>query len=170
MASLQSKSTFSFKYHLTGEAWPACFQKFHFWCPEGVVAPANWISKVKIAQKSKLLYGDMGKDLSTFNLAAPRSVATQQTVYVVAPTLQLLTISLAKPFLSDTTWQARHGQLAEQFYLFIQTPLDRRGMASCPRSVPTQQTVYVVAPTLQLLTISCKLNFENSFLDILKWL
>jgi len=38
--------------------------------------------------------------------------------------LQLLTISLAKPFLSNTTWQARHGQLAEQFYLFIQTPLD----------------------------------------------
>ena len=24
MASLQSKSTFSFKHHLTGEAWPAC--------------------------------------------------------------------------------------------------------------------------------------------------
>jgi len=62
--------------------------------------------------------------------AAPRSVPTQQTVYVVAPALQLLTISLAKPFLSNTTWQARHGQLAEQFYLFIQTPLDRRGMAS----------------------------------------
>ena len=35
--------------------------------------------------------------------AAPRSVPTQQTVYVVAPTLQLLTISLAKPFLSNTT-------------------------------------------------------------------
>ena len=34
------------------------------------------------------------------------------------------------PFLSNTTWEARHGQLAEQFYLFIQTPLDRRGMAS----------------------------------------
>ena len=59
--------------------------------------------------------------------------------------LQLLTISLAKPFLSNTTRQARHGQLAEQFYLFIQTPLDRRGMASlqsnstfslCPPSKP----------------------------------
>ena len=35
--------------------------------------------------------------------AAPRSVPTQQTVYVVAPTLQLLTISPAKPFLSNTT-------------------------------------------------------------------
>ena len=35
--------------------------------------------------------------------AAPWSVPTQQTVYVVAPTLQLLTISLAKPFLSNTT-------------------------------------------------------------------
>ena len=35
--------------------------------------------------------------------AAPRSVPTQQSVYVVAPTLQLLTISLAKPFLSNTT-------------------------------------------------------------------
>ena len=34
------------------------------------------------------------------------------------------------PFHSNTTWQARHGQLAEQFYVFIQTPLDRRGMAS----------------------------------------
>ena len=34
---------------------------------------------------------------------APRSVPTQQTVCVVAPTLQLLTISLAKPFLSNTT-------------------------------------------------------------------
>ena len=45
-------------------------------------------------------------------------------------TWQLLTISLAKPFLSNTTWQARHGQFAEQFYLFIQTPLDRWGMAS----------------------------------------
>ena len=44
--------------------------------------------------------------------------------------LQLLTISLAKPFLSNTTRQARHGQLAEQIYLFNQTPLDRRGMAS----------------------------------------
>ena len=35
--------------------------------------------------------------------AAPRSVPTQQTVYIVAPTLQLLTIFLAKPFLSNTT-------------------------------------------------------------------
>ena len=35
--------------------------------------------------------------------AAPRSGPTQQTVYVVAPTMQLLTISLAKPFLSNTT-------------------------------------------------------------------
>ena len=35
--------------------------------------------------------------------AAPRSVPTQQTVYLVAPTFQLLTISLAKPFLSNTT-------------------------------------------------------------------
>ena len=34
--------------------------------------------------------------------AVPRSVPTQQTEYVVAPTLQLLTISLAKPFLSNT--------------------------------------------------------------------
>ena len=39
-----------------------------------------------------------------------------------------------------------HGQLAEQFYLLIQTPLDRRAGAA-PRSVPTQQTVYIVAPT-----------------------
>ena len=31
---------------------------------------------------------------------------------------------------ANTTWQARHGQFAEQLYLFIQTPLDRRGMAS----------------------------------------
>ena len=38
--------------------------------------------------------------------AAPLSVPTQQTVYVVAP------------------------KLAEQFYLFIQTPLDRRCMVS----------------------------------------
>ena len=37
--------------------------------------------------------------------ASPRSVPTQQTVHVVAPTLQLLTISLAKfkRFLSNTT-------------------------------------------------------------------
>ena len=35
--------------------------------------------------------------------AGPRSVSTQQTVYIVAPTLQLLAISLAKPFLSNTT-------------------------------------------------------------------
>ena len=42
--------------------------------------------------------------------AAPWSVPTQQTVYVVAPTLQLLTSSLAKPFLSNT--------------------IDRQGMAS----------------------------------------
>ena len=33
------------------------------------------------------------------------------------------------PFHSNTTQQTRHGQLAEQFYLFIQTPLDRQGMA-----------------------------------------
>ena len=32
-------------------------------------------------------------------LPLDQSVSTQQTVYVVAPTLQLLTISLAKPFL-----------------------------------------------------------------------
>ena len=36
-------------------------------------------------------------------VAASQSVPTQQTVYVVAPTLHLLTISLAKPFLSNTT-------------------------------------------------------------------
>ena len=35
--------------------------------------------------------------------AAPQSVPTQQTVYIVAPTLQLQTFSLAKPFLSNTT-------------------------------------------------------------------
>ena len=35
--------------------------------------------------------------------AAPRSVPTQQTIYVVAPTLQLLTIYLAKSFLSNIT-------------------------------------------------------------------
>ena len=62
MASLQSNSTFSFKHHLTGKAWPAY-----------------------------------------------RAIL---------------------PFHSNTTRQTRHGQLAEQFYLFIQTPLNRRGMAS----------------------------------------
>ena len=31
-----------------------------------------------------------------------------------------------RPFHSNTTLQARHGQLAEQFSLFIQTPLVRR--------------------------------------------
>ena len=55
MTSLQSNSTFSFKHHLTGEAWPAC-----------------------------------------------RAIL---------------------PFHSNTTRQARHDQLAEQFYLFIKTPL-----------------------------------------------
>ena len=59
--------------------------------------------KIEIARKSKLLYGDLGNNLSVVNLAAPRSVPTQQTVYVVAPTLQLLTISLAKPLHSNTT-------------------------------------------------------------------
>ena len=34
------------------------------------------------------------------------------------------------PLPDETSTTARHGQLAEQFYLFIQTPLDRRGMAS----------------------------------------
>ena len=55
--------------------------------------------KIEIARKSKLLYGDLGNNLSVVNLAAPRSVPTQQTVYVVtvAPTLQFLTISLARP-------------------------------------------------------------------------
>ena len=67
--------------------------------------------------------------------AAPRSVPTQQTVYVVAPTLQLLTISLAKPFVSNTT----------QFSLFIQTPLQLTGQAW-----PACRAIL----TLQLLTIS----------------
>ena len=76
MASLQSNSTFSFKHHLTGKAWPAC-----------------------------------------------------RAIFIQTPL-------------------DRHGQLAEQFYLLIQTPLDR-GAGATPRSVPTQQTVYIVAPTLR---------------------
>ena len=62
------------------------------------------------AEFRKFLFGYLEVVLSIVNLAAPWSVPTQQTVYVVAPTLQLLMISLAK--------------------LFFQTPLDRRGMAS----------------------------------------
>ena len=62
-------------------------------------------------EASPLLSGNQKKDPlrgSFFSYrplagAAPRSVSTQQTVYVVAPTLQLLTISLTKPFLSNTT-------------------------------------------------------------------
>ena len=53
----------------------------------------------------------------------------------VAPTLQLLTISLAKPFVSNTT----------QFSLFIQTPLQLTGEAW-----PACRAIL----TLQLLTIS----------------
>ena len=82
--------------------------------------------------------------LSTVNFAAPRSVPTQQTIYVVAPTLQLLTIP--------------------QQNLFFQTPLDKRGMAS----LQSNSTFEIWERTSQQLT--CKLNFENSFLDILKWL
>ena len=89
-------------------------------------------------------------------VSAPQSVPTQQTVYVVAPTLQLLTISQAKPFLSNTTWQARHGQLAEQFYLCIQTPLDRRGMASL------QSNSTLLFKQLRLLTISLAKPFLSN--------
>jgi len=60
----------------------------------------------------------------------PRGQCPPSKPYTVAPTLQLLTISLAKPFkprfASGTVFQTpldRRGQLAEQFYLFIQTPL-----------------------------------------------
>ena len=55
------------------------------------------------AEFRKFLFGYLEVVLSIVNLAAPWSVPTQQTVYVVAPTLQLLTISRAKPFLSNTT-------------------------------------------------------------------
>ena len=75
-------------------------------------------------QKKKTHFGGLFFSYRPSAGATPRSVPTQQTVYGVAPTLRLLTISLAKPFLSNTTSQARHGQLAEQLYLFIQTPLD----------------------------------------------
>ena len=58
--------------------------------------------------------------------AAPWSVPTQQlTGEAWRPACRAIL-----PLHSNTTGQARHGQLAEQFYLFIQTPHDRRGMAS----------------------------------------
>ena len=54
-------------------------------------------------QKKKPLRGSFFSYRSLAG-AAPRSVPTQQTVHVVAPTLQLPTInSLANPFLSNTT-------------------------------------------------------------------
>ena len=98
MASLQSNSTFSVEHvhHLTGEAFLAWY--LH-------IVRTSTIAK--------------NRHLNIVLRAEP----TQQTVYVVAPTLQLLIISLAK--------------------LFFQTPLDRRGMASlqgnCTSSNTTRQ-------------------------------
>ena len=70
MASLQSNSTFAFKHHSTGEAWPACRQFYLFF-----QTPPD-----------------------------RRGMASLQSNL---------------PFHSNTTRQARHGQLAEQIYLFI---------------------------------------------------
>ena len=118
ITSLQSNSTFLFKHHLTGEAWPAC----------RAILPLH--SNTTWQARHLLIQTPLDRRAG----AAPWSVPTQQTVYVVAPTSQLLTINLffqgeAWPacrailsFHSNTTWQARHGQLAEQLYLFIQTP------------------------------------------------
>ena len=122
MASLQSNSTFSFKHHLTGEA---CLAWYLYIVRTSTIAKnrhLNIVLQAELHLRTSTYLPSAG--------AAPRSVPTQQTVYFVAPTLQLVTISLPKPFHSNTTGQARHGQLAEQFYLFFQTPLDRRGMAS----------------------------------------
>ena len=102
MASFQSNSTFSFKHHLTGEAFLAWYL---YIVRTSTIAKNQHLNIVLQAE----LYLRTGT-YRPWAGAAPRSVPTQQTVYVVAPTLQLLTISLAKPF--------------------FQTPLDRRGTAS----------------------------------------
>ena len=72
MASLQSNSTFSFKHHLTD---------FLYGYLEVLVAPANWISKIKIALWRS------GMDLSTVNQAEFRKFffGYLEVVVVMAP-------------------------------------------------------------------------------------
>ena len=114
MASLQSRSTFSFKHHLIGKAWQACraIVPFH----------SNTTRQVRHGQLSEQIYLYIQTPLDRRGMASLQSNST----------------SSFKHHLRQA-WHAWHGlcisyirplQLAEQFYLFIQTPHDRRGMAS----------------------------------------
>ena len=87
MASLQSNSTFSFKHHLTGEAWPACRAILPFQCAH----PANCIrcsSNIAIADHFPSKTFSFKHHLTGEALPACRAIL---------------------PFHSNTTRQARHG-------------------------------------------------------------
>ena len=113
--------TFFFKHHFTGEAWPACraFLPFH----------SNTTRQARHGQLAEQFYLFIQTPLDHMH-------DRRQSWHGIMANLQSISTFSFKhhltgeawpacrailPLHSNTTRQARHGQLAEQFYPFIQT-------------------------------------------------
>ena len=146
-----SSKTFSFKHHLTGEAWQACrailarhgqlAEQFSLF----IQAPLDRRGMASLQSNSTFSFKHHSTGeawpaeqfylfIQTHSQLAEQFYLFIQTplatgVACLARSLYIVrTSTIAKNrHLATLPW---HGQFAEQFYLFIQTPLNRRGMAS----------------------------------------